>query len=766
MTTRDKDSAAAIASKLINHTNRHLFLTGKAGTGKTTFLKYISEYTHKNSIVAAPTGIAAINAGGVTLHSLFQLPFGSFIPSNDRIKEDNITTQINTPQSLIKGLQMNSSKRNMLKELELLIIDEVSMVRADLLDAVDIVLRHIKRQKNRSFGGVQLLLIGDLFQLPPVVKEDEWKYLNPYYPGIYFFNAKALQQNKPLHIELKEIYRQSDQLFISLLNNLRDNSLTKEDIEVLNSHYKPLFKPKKNDGYIYLTTHNRKADEINRQSLKELPGKTYYYDAEIDGDFSEYLFPVENRLELKKEAQVMFIKNDYSGEQRYFNGKIGIVSDLSPDWIEVSFNDGTPSAIVEHYVWENKKYKLNKETNEIEENIKGTFSHYPIKLAWAITVHKSQGLTFEKAIIDVSRAFAPGQIYVALSRLVSLDGLVLTGRIPLSVLEQDRALTGFLKSKESPDVLKKVLKEGTDNFIADTVLKAFNFNSLCNSFSYHVENYKKDDKRSMKHQYKNWAGELQTDLIPVKEVADNFSGQLSQIIGTRYPGYLSVLNNRVKAAKDYFEPLLKGFSERIFNQINRLRKQKRIKTYLNELRDIELLFFKQLQSIYKSEALINSAIHDTELLKENLLNSSLYKERKSLIQGKSISTLKKNNTKNFRRAQKMNKKEKGPDTKEISYNLFQKGKTIEEIAAERSFAVTTIEGHLAHYVAKGLIDISLFVDEGKVKRVIEASEKLETTNFRPIKEYLGNEFTYGDLRFAMASYAWQQSIRSEESGER
>ena len=757
MTIRDKDSEAAIASKIINQTNCHLFLTGKAGTGKTTFLKYISEYTHKNSIVAAPTGIAAINAGGVTLHSLFQLPFGSFIPSNDRIKEYNITTLINTPQSLIKDLKMNSSKRKMLKELELLIIDEVSMVRADLLDAIDAVLRHIKRQKNRSFGGVQLLLIGDLLQLPPVVKEEEWNYLKPYYPGIYFFNAKALQQNKPLHVELNEIYRQSDKIFISLLNNLRDNSLTKEDIELLNRHYKPSFKPNKNDGYIYLTTHNRKADEINRQSLKELPGKTYYYDAEIDGDFNEYLFPVEDRLELKKGAQVMFIKNDYSGEQRYFNGKIGVISYLSPDRIEVNFNDGTPSATVEHYIWENKKYKLNKEINEIEENIKGTFSHYPIKLAWAITVHKSQGLTFKKAIIDVSRAFAPGQIYVALSRLVSLDGLVLTGRIPLSVLEQDRALTGFFKSKESPEVLGKVLKRETHHFIADNVLKAFSFNSLCNLFKYHVESYTKDDKKSIKQQYKNWARELQTDLIPLREVADKFSGQLSQIIGTQYSGYLSVLCDRVKAAKDYYEPLLKGFSERIFTQINLLKKQKRIKTYLNELRDIELLFFKQLQAIYKSEALINSAINDTELLRENLLNSTLYKERKSLIQGKNVSTLGKNNTKNYRRAQKRSKIEKGPNTKEVSYDLYKKGKTIKEIAAERSFAITTIEGHLAHYVAKGLIDISRFVDKGKVKRVIEASEKLETKNLGPIKKYLGDEFTYGDLRFAMASYAWYQS---------
>jgi len=659
MTTRGKDSIEAIASKFINHTNHHVFLTGKAGTGKTTFLKNIIEHTHKKAIIAAPTGIAAINAGGVTLHSLFQLPFGAFIPFNDRIKEDNITIQVNTPQSLIKAFQMNKSKRNMLKELELLIIDEVSMLRADLLDAIDSVLRYIKKLESSPFGGVQLLFIGDLYQLPPVVKEEEWDYLAPYYSGIYFFNAKALQHNKPLQIELKEIYRQSDKLFISLLNHLRENTITKEDIEVLNRYYKPSFQPDEKEGYVYITTHNRKVDEINRQALKELPGKIYCFDAEVNKDFSEYLYPVEYRLELKKGAQVMFIKNDYSGEQLYFNGKIGIVSDLSPDRIKVSFNDGTPSAVVEHFIWENKIYTLNKETNEIEEKIKGTFSHYPIKLAWAITVHKSQGLTFQKAIIDVSRAFAPGQIYVALSRLVSLDGLVLTGTIPFSGLEQDGALIGFMKSKEGPDVLEEVLKEETHHFIVDTVLKSFNFNSLCNIFNYHVESYTKDDRKSTKQKYKNWAVEIQTDLIPVKEVADKFLDQLRNITGTRHPGYISVLHNRVIAAKDYFEPLLKSFSERVFNQINLLKKQKKIKTYLNELRDIELLFFKQLQSIYKSEALINSAILNTELVKGKLLNSTLYEDRMNLIQGKGISTLKRIKTKNVKGTQEKNKKETG-----------------------------------------------------------------------------------------------------------
>ena len=766
MATGSYNSAEAIALKLINHTSRHVFLTGKAGTGKTTFLKTITEYTHKNTIVAAPTGIAAINAGGVTLHSLFQLPFGTFVPSNSRINESNITTQVNTPQSLLKNLQMNKSKRRMLELLELLIIDEVSMLRADLLDAIDITLRHIKKQRNIPFGNIQILFIGDLLQLPPVVKEKEWDYLAPYYQGIYFFNAKALQQNKPLYIELEKIYRQSDNRFISLLNNLRDNAISKEDIELLNKYYKPSFQSNEKDGYVYLTTHNRKADEKNSQALKKLSGKSYLYNAEIEGDFSEYHYPLEYGLELKKGAQVMFIKNDYSGEQRYFNGKIGLVSKLSPEQIKISFNGGTPSVYVDQYTWENKKYKLNKETNEIEENIVGTFSHYPLKLAWAITVHKSQGLTFQKAIIDVSRAFAPGQIYVALSRLTSLDGLVLTGIIPYSVLKQDSALNEFIETKESSEVLNEVLEEEIHNFIVETLLISFNFSSLCNLFNYHVESYNKKDKKSEKQQYKQWAKELQSDLKPVKEVADKFIDQIKSITGARLPGYLSVLQKRVIAAKDYFEPLLNGFTKRIFNHINDLNKQKRVKTYINELRDIEQVFFRQVQLIYKSEALIDSAINNTGISKTALLNSTLDEERKSMVSERSSSEIRKNERKRTKGHRKKSAKEAKPHSRELSYQFFQEGKSLEEIAAERSLARTTIEGHLAYYVARGQIDISKFVDESKVIKVIDAFKKLDTLKLAAIKEYLGSEYTYGELRMVLADYVYRQSPDYEHNSDK
>ena len=757
MTTQSDNPAEAIASKLINQTNRHVFLTGKAGTGKTTFLKNITEYTYKNTIVAAPTGIAAINAGGVTLHSLFQLPFGTFIPSNKRIKESNITIQLNTPQSLISNFRMNKSKRKMLEELELLIIDEVSMLRADLLDAIDIVLRYIKKQRNIPFGNVQMLFIGDLLQLPPVIKKEEWDYLTPYYPGIYFFNAKVLQHNKPLYIELEKIYRQSDKRFISLLNNLRDNTVSEEDIKLLNKCYKPSFQSNEKDGYINLTTHNRKADEINRKALKKLPGKTWLFNAEIEGDFSEYHYPVESRLELKKGAQIMFIKNDYSGEQGYFNGKIGVVSELSSDRIKISFDDGSPSVLVDQYTWENKKYKLNKETNAIEENIVGTFLHYPLKLAWAITVHKSQGLTFQKAVIDVSRAFAPGQIYVALSRLTSLNGLVITGSIPFSELKQDGALSEFIKRKESSGVLKEVLKEEIHNYIVETILKSFNFSSLGSFLNYHVDSYNKKEKRSKKYQYKGWAKELQSDLIPVKDIADKFSDQVRKIAGTQHPGQLSVLQKRVVAAKDYFEPLLNIFSKRLFDHINDLKKQKGIKTYINELRDIEQFFFKQLQLIYKSEALIDSVIHNKSISKTALLNSSLYKDRDSMIRGKSSTEVKRGKRKYSKGQLKNGKKEAKPNTREVSYNMFKEGKSLKEIAAERSLAISTVEGHLANFVARGLIDISQLVDESKVKQIMNAFQKLDTLKLGAVKGYLGSGYTYGDLRLVLAGYLSRQS---------
>jgi len=750
------EDAAILASRFINNTNRNIFLTGKAGTGKTTFLRNIVRHTHKNTIVAAPTGIAAINAGGVTLHSLFQLPFGAFIPSNHLPDAGHIGIQLNTPDSLVKGFQMHATKRKLLQEMELLIIDEVSMLRADLLDAIDLTLRTVRRNRYESFGGVQVLFIGDLFQLPPVVKQEEWEYLKPYYRDIYFFAAKALEKQQPLYIELDKIYRQKDDVFISLLNHFREGNVAPGDIEELNKRYDPDFQNKSKEGYIHLTTHNRKADAINKEALNELPGKVFSYDAKVEGDFNEYLYPVESRLELREGAQVMFIKNDYSGEQKYFNGKIGTVSALSPEEIVVCFGDDEPDARVERYIWENKKFALSIDTNEIQESVVGTFSHYPLKLAWAITVHKSQGLTFEKAIIDVSSAFAPGQIYVALSRLVSLEGLVLSARLPYAAPAQDDALKEFVRHKDDEPLLETVLQEEIRHFIRILVMKSFDFSSLQTRIYYFTESHDKDEKRSAKQMQKAWAQKLELDFKAMKETADKFMGQLKGILRSADENYLPLLNTRLEAARGYFEPLLNAFSERIFEQIRMMQKEKKIKTYLTELQDLERLFFKQKQVVYKAEELIRSALANKEFSKDILTGSPLYEERALLLTRNQVAGEKGKKSRKDKKEKDPSKQKKDPrKTSEISLDYFNQGKSIAEIAEIRSYSITTIEGHLSEYVAKGLIDVYKLVDKEKITKVLELADELDTGLLGPYKARLGDEVTYGDLRLILA---YRQSL--------
>ncbi len=743
MSTLDNlaENAASVASRFINNTGRHVFLTGKAGTGKTTFLRSIVQQTHKSAIVAAPTGIAAINAGGITLHSLFQLPFGSFIPSGDLPVTGNFGVQMNNSDSLLRNLQMHATKRKLIREMELLIIDEVSMLRADLLDAIDVTLRAVRRNRHQPFGGVQVLFIGDLFQLPPVVKQEEWEYLRRYYNDLYFFSAKALENHQPVYIELEKIYRQSDDTFISILNHYRENRISREDVEMLNKRYIPDFQPGRSDGYIFLTTHNRKADSINRDALAGLPGKLFTYSASVEKDFNEYLYPVEASLELKEGAQVMFIKNDYSGERRYFNGRIGTVTSLSDEEIRVGFTDGGDDIPVDRYIWENKKYSLAEGTNEIEEHVAGTFAHFPLKLAWAITVHKSQGLTFEKAIIDVSSAFAPGQIYVALSRLVSLDGLVLSAPVPQSGPPQEEALKQFVINKAVDPPLQEVLPLEIRTFIRDSVLKAFNFGHMVGVLNYFTDSHDKDETRSAKQKQKGWAVQIARDFLPVRETADKFIDQLKSILRHPNENYLPVLGTRLEAAKGYFEPILSGFSNRVRQQVALMDGEKGAKAYLTELHDLERQFFRQRQMIYKAEELVKSAIRDREFSKDALLASDLYMEAGTV---KSAGNVKKEK----KEKEKKQKKERSDLT---SYNMFREGKSIRKIAFDRSMNYGTVEGHLLPYVAKGLIEITELVDRKKVDRVHELINELDTLALAPLKERLGEDVSYGELRFVVAA---------------
>ncbi|MFO8067624.1 MAG: AAA family ATPase, partial [Bacteroidales bacterium] len=552
----DKD-AAKIAASYINSTQRHVFLTGKAGTGKTTFLKEIVNITHKSAIVAAPTGIAAINAGGVTLHSLFQLPLGIFLPSNRNLDESELEVEIQTPSSIMKNLRLNKIKRRMIQEMELLIIDEVSMLRADMADAIDTVLRTVRRRRNIPFGGVQLLLIGDMQQLPPVVRQKEWNYLNPYYKSMYFFDARAFSENKPVFIELENIYRQQDPVFIRILNNLRDDKLKNEDIEILNKHHYPSLSNEQKEGAVFLTTHNYQADELNFKKLKALPGKSYSFEASVIGDFPDRTYPVEYMLELKEGAQIMFVKNDYSGEQRYFNGKIGKIHSLNQEEIVVEFIDENEFVEIEPYTWENKRYTLNKDTNEIEEKIIGSFEQFPIKLAWAITVHKSQGLTFDKAIIDVSQAFAPGQAYVALSRLRSLDGLMLSQPISQNKLITDKILADFSSQKTNTEQLKTDLKEEAFKYTKDFLLSTYDFEDIVYRLRHHTESYNKQETRSEKQKQKRWIKALLAEIEELKKTGNGFKNQIIKITADKEGANLQYLKERVQAAKAYFESAIK-----------------------------------------------------------------------------------------------------------------------------------------------------------------------------------------------------------------
>lgn len=752
-----EQNPAELAAKFVNYTSKHIFLTGKAGTGKTTFLRNLIELTHKKAVIAAPTGIAAINAAGVTIHSLFQLPFGTYLPKAPAAEGDHYNQQYNTPKSIVRHLNMTASKRKVLTDMELLIIDEVSMLRADLLDAIDMVLRYIRRNNAASFGGVQVLFIGDLHQLPPVVKSTEWNLLGQFYNSAYFFDALALQNNPPIYIELEKIYRQADEVFINLLNNLRNNQVSAQDVALLDKYYKADFKPSINDKYITLTTHNNKADALNKQSLEELKAPSFLYVAKIEDDFSEYAYPAEHILELKVGAQVMFIKNDPTGEQRFFNGKIAVVTSLRTDTIEVETEGTREKIVLEKYTWKNIKYTTDKVTGEIEEELVGTFTQYPLKLAWAITVHKSQGLTFDRAIIDIGSAFAPGQIYVALSRLRSLDGLILTSQISGSGIRQDQNVSFFSKTKESQENLVTQIRTESDVFLRSYLLQCFDLAPLDNYVYEHVHSYTKDINKSAKQKHVKWAGQLLKDLTEVKANASKFLAQIQRMYEVKTEKGMAALLERTIAAENYFNPLLVGFSKRIFERMELVKLDKQVTAYLTELLEMEALFYDQFKKIRKATALLNATINGAEFTKKDVNALLSQAERAAVMEkvfavpGKLDFTAKKTKSTKTKTAVK---KEKAPkvDTKEVSLELHKEGKTIAEIARDRKMVVGTIEGHLAHYVAKQEIAAKDIIGSKKLDKILKTIRELKTMQMNPIREHLGRDYSFGEIKIGLAAY--------------
>jgi hypothetical protein len=588
ITPDENNSIFQLATDFVNQTSEHLFLTGKAGTGKTTFLKYIRSHTHKNAIVAAPTGVAAINAGGVTLHSLFQLPFEPYIPgySGNTMKKN--------------FFRFSKQKLDLLRQMELLIIDEVSMLRADILDSIDVSLRTI-RHNHKPFGGVQVLYIGDMFQLPPVAKEEEWNLLKDYYQSTFFFHSHVIQQTKPIYLELKKIYRQGDPVFVDLLNRVRNNIITGEDITTLNSLYNRNFIPREEDNYIILTTHNYKADNINNGKLAALPGKERTFSGEVKGDFPDFALPTDLHLKLKPGAQVMFIRNDTEDPRRYYNGKIGTITRIVADQIYVCLPDIHGDVLVAKETWENMRYSLNKETGKIEEELLGAFTQYPLRLAWAITIHKSQGLTFDKAIIDIGASFAAGQAYVAFSRCTSLNGIVLYSRVHSNCIMTDNHAVEFGRNEKTEQDLQQLFRQGKRKFWAERLLQYFDWKPMYTL----IRDMEKllDDKEGEEYRpAKMLAVDFKRTVRELENVTLRFQNQLIQIIQKEETDSdISLLRERCqKAVAYYHQNVVSHLLIPLQNYIRDFKITKKNKTFRKNIILLEedmILFLENMKKV-------------------------------------------------------------------------------------------------------------------------------------------------------------------------
>ncbi|MDR2839934.1 MAG: AAA family ATPase [Paludibacter sp.] len=573
-----------LAHQFAINTNRNLFITGKAGTGKTTFLHQLRQETKKQMAVVAPTGVAAINAGGTTIHSLFQLPLTPFIPTAEGRKH------------LFEQQKMSSLKRKVIQELELLVIDEVSMVRADLLDEIDAVLRHVRYKNNEVFGGVQVILIGDMFQLPPVIVEDEWRHLAPYYKSPYFFHAQALTNKELLYIELDKIFRQTNANFIRVLNEVRNSCLSPEGYQMLQKRFDPLFIPPNDDTYITLTTHNYKADQINSKELALLGGKSWFFEAIVRGEFPEKTYPTDKNLELKVGAKVMFIKNDDERPRRFYNGKIGVIKKITDECILIKSPDDDEDIELRQKTWENIRFETNESTLQIKEEIIGTFSQFPLRLAWAITIHKSQGLTFDKVVIDAGAAFATGQVYVALSRCRSLEGIVLWSKINPDSISTDRVIVEYEQHKPLVDELEYQLNKSREEFKLFVLQQLFDFRTAAGQ----IQRLKNDFAKvasSFNDETPIFISDIERQLAMFQDVALKFQNQLTQII-TTLSDYDNFLSERLLAASKYFDEKTTNLLESINLSPAVTDSRDNARSFNSDLRNI-FGFIAQKQHIFR-----------------------------------------------------------------------------------------------------------------------------------------------------------------------
>ena len=797
-----KNPELELALQFIEKTDRNLFITGKAGTGKTTFLHQIKKKSLKRMVIVAPTGVAAINAKGVTIHSFFQMPFGPILPNQ-------IANTSNAQRKFSK------TKIDIIKSLDLVIIDEISMVRADLLDGIDQVMRRYKN-RNKVFGGVQILMIGDLQQLAPVVRPNEWSLLQAHYNTVYFFSSKAYQEANVVSIELKHIYRQKNEDFIKILNEIRTDTLSDMSAKILNKNYNPSFSPTKEEGYITLTTHNNRANLINESELNKLKIKSSFFKAEISGKFSENAYPNAERLELKVGAQVMFIKNDSSTDKRYYNGKIGIITAISKESVTVKCANEIDEIVTEKETWSNINYSINEETKAIKEEMIGAFSQIPLRLAWAITIHKSQGLTFEKAIIDAEASFAHGQTYVALSRCTSLEGLVLKTPITSSAIINDNTVSIFNESVEENHPDESVLNESEKHFQLNLISEILDYQPLLYPITRLIDVFY-NNRTSIKGDVIDHLQTLKDDgIVALMKISNGFKNQLNTLsednvlpenssqIQERFikaiTYFLNTTKNNIQkpldtitfstdnkaVKKDFskqFDSLQEKLEEKLF-ALQKMTKGFKVQEYLQvranavlqktapikkkkvaSKRDpILALKLRELRDgIAKSLEIAHFQIFTQETLyalcddlprteKELLKVVGMGKTRVSKYGEEILEAIEVYCKENgINRLNEQKKEDKKP-TKQISFELFKAGLSIKEISKERSLTAGTIENHLANYISSGDIDVLELIPLKRYKNIRNQVETAgQVKGLTALKEKVDGSITYMELKMVLMS---------------
>ena len=726
-----QNSELRTAWDFVESTGRSIFLTGKAGTGKTTFLKTIMEHSRKRPIVVAPTGVAAINAGGVTIHSFFQLPFSPYMPG----------------AKVESKFDFGKEKRKIIASSDLLIIDEISMVRADLLDAIDAVLRRF-REHGQPFGGMQLLMIGDLAQLTPVVTPEDERMLKPYYDTPYFFGSKALQQIDYVTIQLTHVYRQQDESFIALLNEIREGHPSAEALSKLNSRCQPTFIPRPEEPYIRLTTHNNLANFYNESELQKLPGRSYQYRAEVKGTFPEYSYPTAETLVLKEGAQVMFVKNDPSGEHLYYNGRIGRVMEASEKRLTV-YCEGDANAIeVEPLEWENTRYTLNEQTREIESEVQGTFKQLPLRLAWAITIHKSQGLTFDRAIIDANQSFAPGQVYVALSRCRTLEGLVLASPLDARAVINDERVDSYISQQEYQAERSiqqlPVLKQEYERYL---LMQLFDFRSILYleesmvrifaEFFYHSH-------ASLKQLHDQTLFDLRQRIIDVA-VKWQQKIQVMSIESLRDADFL----DRVKRSAEYFADQLRDILTKPIElsfkvETNNKQTSRRLSNALPDLKQTWLARRYLLVKMAEKGYTVDNYLHEKQMSMLDALG-----ERLRVGDGTSGMDDVKSKRQRKPKAPKAPKEVK-PKTWEVSFQLYQQGMKPDLIAKSRALTLSTVIGHLVRYVESGEVSFDDLVPVEHQQAIERIAHKIGTDNgSTAIKNLCPPDVTYDEIRLVM-----------------